>query len=382
MEIYRKIEKILLSLLDWFWRVFITIHECKNIYKKRYLLKNVVLTEEQKKKIDEFYIENYGKKIPYWWHRLYQSYTGKFDYRYIPEYIFTTKLELRSNKRVEVLPLENKNMLSVLFDMKDINVRTPETIIMCVRGRFYDGARNIVSREKAIEILKEYSNGSYEAVLKKTVDTSSGRDVRILNIRDGKDVIEDEVIESLLDDSKNANYVLQEKIVAHEAFKKLYSKSINTLRVVTYMLDDQIKTAPIIMRIGKGGGVVDNAHAGGIFIGVDDEGRLLKEAFTEYQQRYEVHPDTNIVFAGYQLPNIADIKQVAVQLHKQVPMLEYVSWDFTIDDNNKIVLIETNLHSQALWMSQMAHGEAFFGEDTRFILRTIGDNKKANDRFN
>lgn len=368
MGIYRKIEKIILALLDWFWKVFITIHECKNIYKKRHLFKNVVLTEEQKKQIDGFYIENYGKKIPYWWHRLYQSYTGKFDYRYIPEYIFTIKLEPKTNKRVDVLPFENKNMLSVLFDMKDINVRTPETIVMCVKGRFFDRNRNIISREKAIEIIEEYSNRSYEAVFKKTVDTSSGRDVRILNIQDGKDVIEDEVIESFLDDSKSANYVIQEKIVAHEVFRKLYSKSINTLRVITYMVDDQIKTAPIIMRIGKGGGVVDNAHAGGVFIGVDDEGRLLKEAFTEYQERYEIHPDTNVVFEGYQLPNIAEIKQVARQLHQQVPMLEYVSWDFTVDSNNCIVLIEANLHSQALWMSQMAHGRSFFGEDTAKFL--------------
>ena len=97
------------------------------------------------------------------------------------------------------------------------------------------------------------------------------------------------------------------------------------------MTHDKIKVAPITMRIGQGGSVVDNAHAGGIFIGVSEDGKLLKEAFTEYQKRYTIHPDTGVVFEGYQIPCVPQIRQVAIKLHEQVPMFQFVSWDFTVD---------------------------------------------------
>jgi hypothetical protein len=108
MGIYRKLEKILLSILNRLWACFIMIHEWKNIFRKRHLYHNVQLTQEQKKQIDEFFKANYGKEVPYLWHRLYQSYTGRFDSQYIPEYIFSTKLEPRQNKRIDALPYANK----------------------------------------------------------------------------------------------------------------------------------------------------------------------------------------------------------------------------------------------------------------------------------
>lgn len=368
MNLYRKLEKIILDILNWLWVWFILIHEWKNILKKRNLYKDVKLTFEQKKQIDEFYKENYGKKVHYWWHRLYQSYTGEFDYRYIPEYIFSTKLEPRQNQRADVLPLENKNMLSVVFCGIKSNVRTPKTFVMCVKGRCFDAERNIISREKVVETLKNTNGGRYGAVIKLTVDTSSGRGVRILEIADGKDVIENESLENVLSQMGD-NFVVQEKLIPHPAFATLYPKSINTLRVITYMVDETIKVAPIILRIGQGGGTVDNAHAGGMFIGVTDEGKLLKEAFTEYQTRYTVHPDTNIQFENYQLPCIPEIRQTAIRLHQQVPMLQFVSWDFTVDKEENIVLIEANLHSQSVWLSQIAHGKSIFGEDTGKMLQ-------------
>ena len=167
------------------------------------------------------------------------------------------------------------------------------------------------------------------------------------------------------------NFVVQEKIMPHESFSRIYTKSINTLRVITYFANNEIKVAPITMRIGQGGAKVDNAHAGGMFIAVNDEGKLAKEAFTECQKRYTKHPDTGIIFEDYQLPYIEKVKKVAIELHKRLPMLEIISWDFTIDKDENIVLIEANMHSQSTWFPQMASGKALFGEDTAMILQNL-----------
>lgn len=358
-------------MMNWIWKIFILIHEYKNIFYKRKLFKSVSLTSEQKKQIDSFYKKNYGKTIPYWWHQLYMSYTGKFDFQYIPEYIFSTKLELLQNRRIDVLPFENKNMLSVIFGGGEkCFVRQPETLLMRVKGRYFDESRSIISEQNAVKKITYCEGGNFVAFIKVTVDTSSGCGVRMLDMNTGIDQIENEEIQTIFN-KMGKNFVVQKCISPHPIFATLYPKAINTLRVVTYMTHDKIKVAPITLRIGQGGSVVDNAHAGGIFIGVSEEGKLLKEAFTEYQKRYTVHPDTGVVFEGYQIPCVPQIRQVAIKLHEQVPMLQFVSWDFTVDKDGEVVLIEANLHSQAVWLAQMAHGRAMFGEDTAEMLQMV-----------
>lgn len=120
-------------------------------------------------------------------------------------------------------------------------------------------------------------------MLKATVDTSSGRDVKILRLVNGVDEKSQRKISEDFDDM-GKNFVLQERVKPHHSFAAIYPYAINTLRVVTYLVDAQICVAPIILRIGRGENQVDNAHAGGMFIGVKDDGTLNKEAYTEYQK--------------------------------------------------------------------------------------------------
>ena len=369
MGIYRKIETILLRICEWFWITFITIHEYKNIFKKRHLIKKVSLTDEQKHQIDEFYLKNYGKKIPYWWHRLYQSYTGKFDYKYFPEILYSTKLEPRFNKRIESLPFENKNMLEVLFgNNPNVNVKIPKTYLMRVNGAFFDKDRKPISYESAIDYIKSLEG--FKGVAKVSIDTSSGRGVEMIEIFDGVDRISKRKVEDLLL-NKGMNYVIQEKIVPHVAFQRLYPSAINTLRVITYRLEEQICIAPIAMRIGQGDSVVDNLHAGGITIGVSKNGVLKETAFTEYGKKYERHPDTNVLFEGYTIPKVPEICETAKQLHSFIPMFKFVSWDFTVDSEENIVLIEANLHSQGIWISQYVNGVGFLENNTEAILAEL-----------
>ncbi len=116
MRIYKLFERFFLWCIRKTWFFFILIHELKNIFKKRHILSKVKLTDSQKKEIDEFYKENYGKKVYYWWHRLYQSYTGNFDAKYFPEYIFSLWLD---NDILKAQPYSNKNMLDVLFNVNE-----------------------------------------------------------------------------------------------------------------------------------------------------------------------------------------------------------------------------------------------------------------------
>ena len=59
----------------------------------------------------QYWKKNYGKEISSAWHKLYQSYTGKFNVRYFPEYLFSSKLEPLFDKNPYNDALEDKNLL-------------------------------------------------------------------------------------------------------------------------------------------------------------------------------------------------------------------------------------------------------------------------------
>lgn len=151
----------------------------------------------------------------------------------------------------------------------------------------------------------------------------------------------------------------------------LYSEAVNTFRVITYLWDGEVFHVPLGLRIGQGGSYLDNAHAGGMFIGVNDLGELNDEAFTEFGKRYKEHPDTHTVFKGYKLNFVPELIKTAKKLHLNAPQLGIISWDLTVDQNGVFVLIEANTRGQSIWFPQMANGMGAFGKNTAEILKFI-----------
>lgn len=130
------------------------------------------------------------------------------------------------------------------------------------------------------------------------------------------------------------------------------------------------------MRIGRGQSKVDNAHAGGMFIGVGDDGRLEPVAFTEFRNTFSIHPDTNIVFDGYQIHDFPKVLDAAESLHALLPEIGIYSWDFTLDKSGTPVLIEANTRKGSIWLNQKAWGKGVFGDDTEEILEFIKEKEK------
>lgn len=140
-------------------------------------------------------------------------------------------------------------------------------------------------------------------------------------------------------------------------------------------MDGKIYHMPIILRIGRNGKRLDNAHQGGIFIGVTDDGYLLKEAHSEFNDRFEEHPDTHIKFDNYKINNFDKIIKAAHNLHALDPQVGCINWDLTLDSNEDVMLVEANMRYGSIWLIQMAHGVGCFGENTEKILQFIKKNR-------
>lgn len=365
----KKFRLIILNIIDkakiWYLRREQT-QKYKDVRRKK-IYSKIVLTPEQKKEIDSLYINNYGRKIPYTWHRNYMAFTGNFDKNYFPELLYFPEFENFMNlDKSYCKTLSDKNLLPYIIQSSKIQVKMPKTIISCMAGMYKNQNNEPISQENAIELLQNIG----ECFAKPSIDTSSGRGCMLLNLVDGLDEKTNKTITEIISQLGN-DFVIQECIKCHESISKIYSKSVNTFRVMTYRWKNEILTVPVIMRIGQGGNYLDNAHAGGMFIAVENDGTLHEKAFTEFKQEYSKHPNTNLVFKGYKIDLFPKVLETAKQMHTLIPQLGVINWDMTINEDGDPVLIEANLRDGSLWLFEIAWGKGPFGNKTSEILKWI-----------
>lgn len=372
MGVVNFMENTLTRFSKYVRRNLVKYSEYRNIRRKKNLINKVQLSEAQEKEIKEFFKQHYGKSISTDWHRLYQSYTGIYQKDYFPEILFSTELEPLLNPYKIASFLGDKNLLPLLFSGID-NLIIPTTYASCISGTYKDGFGNIITKDRLNAVLGNIGN----CVIKKTIDTNSGKDVQICNFSNGIDTKSSKSLVKILS-AFGDNFVVQELIHQHTALATLNPTSVNTFRVITYILDGNVFVCPVALRLGRASSDRDNIHYGGIVIGVTEDGKLKPTAFSEYGECFDKHPDTQITFAGYSLPIMAMgggneliINRVAREAHSRIPWLGILSFDLTIDRNGKVVLLEVNTIGQSAWFCQMVNGKSLFGENTGKILNMI-----------
>lgn len=344
----------------------LVVGELKGIYHRKDEWKQTVLTKDQSRTAKDYMKKHYGKVVPFWWHRLYTSYTGNFDEKYFPEILFSSKLEEKLNPYDVALPLGNKafNPQILFRDIPEsLKIRTPNYLCVSCYGVIWDNKDRLVD----LEWIKS-NIGSDESVIKPTIDTMGAKGVQVIRVEKGIDVRSGKTLDEILK-AYRGNYVIQERVKNHKSIANVYPHSINSLRVITFICNNQIQVAPLSMRFGINGRVVDNA---GIFIAVDRDGHLHETGFSKKGlTRYTSHPDTGVVFKDYQVSGVPQMIDAAIKMHARLPQLKMISWDLAFDENENVVIIEVNTTGQSVWFPQMVNGKGLFGEFTPQMYELI-----------
>lgn len=374
MAIKQKIKGIIGKISDRYY-----IMRAKSVEIEKYrdsrrekIMAQKPLSNQEKAEIDKFYQENYGGRIPYTWHQYYSAVTGKFDVTYFPELLFIPEFERYMNPYSHYAEtFSDKNILPYIA--KAAGIEMPKTVISCVFGQYRDCNDQIITAEAAKDIVQN-SNFLFA---KPSIESCSGEGCMTLDFVNGKEKQTSKSAEEIFV-SLGTSFVIQERIQCHDSIAKIYSGSVNTFRIMTYRWKDKIKHLPVIMRIGKGGACVDNAHAGGVFIAIEDDGTLHEWATTEFNDKFTEHPDSHLVFAGYQIPLVKDVIAAAYRMHNMIPQVGAINWDFSINEEGKPILIEVNINGGSAWLFQMAHGRGAFGDETAEVLQWLRKVKKMN----
>ena len=372
--ITRSLENSIAGIPKKFRRAKLVYSEKKAIRRKAPLYADVQWTAEQTADMNAFWKEHYGMTITPRWHKLYQSMNGVYQKAYFPEMLYTTELEPLINPDEYCRFFNDKSIIEFLYGEAD-PVRYPTTRLVRCNGTFCDGSRKLMTYDQAVALFGDLG----DCVIKPTVETGSGKGVAVLRMKNGKDEKSGKSAKEIIDEH-GKDFIVQEKLKNHERFSAIYSGSINTIRLITYLVEGDVHHVPLVMRIGVGGHEVDNIHMGGLCIGVTDEGRLKKKAYQlgygDTAITYEKHPDTGIVFEGYFIGDIPRMIEAAKTLHRRTPHVGMISWDFTIDQDENIVLIEANCKDQSIWFPQIVNECAFFGDDTPYMLHKIAGRRK------
>lgn len=121
-----------------------------------------------------------------------------------------------------------------------------------------------------------------------------------------------------------------------------------------------------VVKIGAKGAVIDNAYQGGKICRVKEDGTLDKYAYDFKQVSRTEQGEDGLVYEGYVIPCFEEILKRAKSLHEKLPQIPLIGWDFTVDDKDRVVLIEFNAPS-GIEEHQLAVGPAW-GKYTAEIL--------------
>ena len=145
------------------------------------------------------------------------------------------------------------------------------------------------------------------------------------------------------------NIVCEELIEQNEIMKTLHPQSINTIRVrVLRTMDGDVVIWNCTLRTGRGDSIVDNAYMGGPSALIDSEnGTVISNGHTESGLVFEKHPDSQIVFKGFRIPEWNELKKLVAALMEKGNTLGYVGWDLALSTKGWVV-VEGNSFGQVV----------------------------------
>lgn len=323
-------------------------------YLKRYSPKSSI-PSEYKIAVKKFW-SKYTKVSPKWaWY--YASRNGIMDPRYIPNTLIYTKIDQHFNNRKIGYGFNDKNYYSLIFQ----GIKQPDVIARNIGGIFVDDNFKLISVEKIISLIMREN----EVICKPSLESGSGRSIQFWNTKN--DI---ECIESFLNNKKETDYIIQKIIKQHEDLNKVHSGSVNSLRIVSILMQDGVYILSSNLRMGVDSGRVDNVTAGGISCGIHNDGTLKKYATSYYTgEKYERHPQ-GLVFDGYKVPSYDKAIELVKNAHPLIPHFRLVSWDIAIDKEGDPILIEANMRKGGINLNQFNNGP-LFGDITEKVLDEV-----------
>ncbi len=310
--------------------------------------KNISLEEKEALKKD---ILNMARKYRF-------SVDEYFCYHFIDKTEEERKTFISDLNRVDFCETLNLSKNLAIFDDK---LKSAE-----VFGKYYGRDVCGVKSVRDINKLKEFVVKHNRFILKPLTGTC-GKGIRIIEISPS----DDEKIKQLITENctrSSEGFIVEELVVQTPEIAQFHSSSLNTIRLATVKFNEGVEVIAAFFRTGRGGNIVDNAGAGGVFGTIDLETGMVDAVGDEYGNNYVTHPDSGISMVGFKIPKWEEAVAMAKELAMIVKGNRYAGWDLALTENGW-VMIEGNARGQFVW--QMPRQKGFLKE-ANDILKRLG----------
>lgn len=327
LKLYKKAESVgknlstRLSIYKW-WRY----------YSKGVKIKK--LSKEQKRQIQDYYKPLVGREIDTRWHALLYTLTGVFNVKYLPFDLFHKVAYTLSPWEYHKI-LDDKNMYRHFFH----GFNLPERLVECSCGVYYLPLES--DNEVTFEDVVKYCQNIDNCIIKPSRDSSGGQGVSLISVKKGIANTGEEI--KVLLKRYGKNFLIEKRLSNCFILKQLNPTSLNTFRIITYRDESGVpRYLKSFLRIGRIGGVIDNASAGGMVCPITPDGKLGNYACTTFPYKQFDKTDNGTVVGGYKIPQFPELIQTAIDAHARLPYFNIIGWDITIDKDDRIVIVECN----------------------------------------
>ena len=246
--------------------------------------------------------------------------------------------------------------------MNDNHMPIPRTYGMILNGQLHlqGDYSNSVPME---QILQTDSH-----LLCKPIKGAGGDGIISIKVKDGK--ISHKGNEISIDEFtamvKGDTYLIQHFVEnQHPDMKALFPNVLNTIRVTMVRTEKGIDLLGVMCRMGSANSEYSNWHFGGICISVDEEGKLRKYGYSYRDKRITKHPDTGVVFEGYQIPYYKEMIEICKKAMDVFYGMKTIGWDMAITESGPI-FIEGN-HRWGVAAHQMVDNKGWMEKYNRYF---------------
>lgn len=273
---------------------------------------------------------------------------------------------------------EDKNNYDIMYP----KLKKPTVLLKNINGVFYNIFLEILESDRVGEYVKSL-NGEF--IIKPSLDTAGAKNVRKIKIENSKIFMHNQIVEwkTLLNMYKK-DFLIQKLVVQSSEISCIYSKSLNTLRFMTYRDGNEFDILSVIIRIGANGAEVDNLVKGGFGVGINKKTGKLNDFGVDKNGQIirKYHPETNYKFADFEIPNWEKITTKIKEWSFSIPdYFKLCSWDIGIDEFNEPVFIECNLFGQEINFHQVNNGPLFGDKTNYYLMKVIEDKNEKTKNF-
>ncbi len=293
------------------------------------------------------------------WYETFSFISGQENIDYVPEDLYYLQIEPLLNRLQFYHAYRDKNFYDKYNEANHPGI-FPETVLRNIEGVYYDQTYQPVP--DAAEMLRGLKEE--RLVVKPSLDTGGGRNVLFFNRE--KDNYVNKKGETLtprfLDKKYKHNFMIQKYIRQHDYFSRFNKASLNTIRLTTYrsVKTEEVHPLHANLRMGGKDSFVDNVASGGVFIHVNEDGRLAPYGLDAIGRKCYTPPSAlDSKFSDMEpVPFFSDMKRIAREIAKNYYYFRMLGFDFCLEHDNTIRLTEINFGGLGI-IIQMESGSLF-----------------------